>query len=532
MTTSNNKTFKEGYELFSEIASMDLGAEFAKNQTQPYLDSINSEIEALTNAMNSYKGNNNPSLNGYLAEVWHKYTFNINSAAKQTREYADMPTSNKLGSVDIHTSWEDYSLKYCNTGKSSAISQAHSLEFAYRRYISKIKDGNPIPTREEYLKQNGVDLMTDTSLPLYEGQARLIPSDQMNDAIAALKDKLRQLSTPEREHLKVPYQETLDKLTDHIESPNGAQSMPLTQAQSKALQECVKQGKFAPERYNITLAKQADQLFICKKALEAGVEAAILTALLKVVPIIISTLQHAIHNGYISEDDLEKLGTNLKSGIADGFVRGIITSAITNCCLVGYCGDFLQQAAQKTNFAPVLATMIVLSIEGVKESIKCYKGEITKQELAYALEKKAFIALGAYSIGKAFQMGTAYIVGSLTQTAMPYAPVIGYIIGSMVGSLIAGVIYDVKETFFMSLCIEHNITFFGLVEQDYTLPNKIKKQLGYDVFQYEGVDYEKFDYDSMNYEAFNYEPFEYGKLDLVMLKRGVIGVRKVGYNLD
>lgn len=529
MITSNNKSFKEGYELFFEIASGELGSEFVKIQTQPYLDNINSEINALTEAMNAYAGNNNPALNGYLAEVWHKHTFNIDAVAKRTEEYADMPVSNKLGSVDIHTSWEDYSLKYCNTGKSSAISQAHSLEFAYRRYISKIKDGNPIPTREEYLKQNGFDPMTDTSLPLYEGQARLIPSDQINDAIAALKDKLCQLSTPEREHLKVAYQETLDKLTNHIESPDGAQSMPLTQAQSKALQECAKQGKFDPKRYDITLAKQADQLFICQKALEAGVEAAIITALLKVVPIIISTIKHAIQDGYLSKDDLDKLGTNFKSGMADGFVRGIITSAITNSCLVGYCGNFLQQAAQKTNFAPVLATMIVLSIEAIKDSIKCNKEEITKQELAYTLEKKAFIALGAYSIGKMFQMGTTYIIGSLTQSAMPYAPVVGYIIGSMIGSLIAGIIYDIKESFFMSLCVEHNITFFGLVKQDYTLPDKIKQQLGYDIFQYEGMDYEGFEYDSMDYDTFNYECFEYEKLDFVILKRGIIGVRKIGY---
>lgn len=526
---TDKKAFKDGYEIFSEIASCELGSEFAKIHTQPYLDIINSEVEGLTNAMNAYQGNNNPSLNGYLAEVWHKFTFNIDAAAKLTGEYADMPTSNKLGSVDIHTSWEKYSLKYCNTGKSSALSQSHSLEFAYKRYISKIEDGGSIPTREEYLKQNDIDPMTDTFLPLYEGQARLIPSDQIGDAIAALKDKLRQLSTPEREYLKVPYQETLDKLTDHIESPNGAQSMPLTQTQSKALQECAKHGDFNPERFDITLAKQADKLFICQKALEAGVEAAVITALLKVVPIIISTIQHAIQDGYISEKDIENLGTNLISGAGDGFVRGIITAAITNSCLVGYFGDFLQQASQGTDFAPVLATMIVLSIEAVKESIKCYHGEITKQELAYTLEKKAFIALAAYGIGKTLQIGATYIVGSLTQCAMPYAPVIGYIIGSMVGSLIGGIVYEVKETFFMSLCIERNITFFGLVKQDYTLPSRVKQQLGYDIFQFDGMDYEDFEYESMNYELIDYEPFEYEKLNLIILKRGVIGIRKVGY---
>ena len=45
------------------------------------------------------------SLKGYIAEVWHTYTFNINAAANRSTERASMVNSNKLGSVDVSTSW-------------------------------------------------------------------------------------------------------------------------------------------------------------------------------------------------------------------------------------------------------------------------------------------------------------------------------------------------------------------------------------------------------------------------------------------
>ena len=34
--------------------------------------------------MNDFKGNNNPQLKGYIAEVWHTYTLNINAAANRS----------------------------------------------------------------------------------------------------------------------------------------------------------------------------------------------------------------------------------------------------------------------------------------------------------------------------------------------------------------------------------------------------------------------------------------------------------------
>lgn len=59
-------------------------------------------------------------------------------------------------------------------------------------------------------------------------------------------------------------------------------------------------------------------------------------------------------------------------------------------------------------------------------------------------------------------------------------------------------------------------TMFGLVEQDYTLPKEIIEQMGIETFEY---------------ESFQYDTFEPDTLDITFLRRGVIGILKVGYVL-
>ena len=60
-----------------------LGGELSRQANQPYLQSIQKEIDNLTEALNKYEGNANPQLKGYVAEAWHTYTFNMWSADQQ-----------------------------------------------------------------------------------------------------------------------------------------------------------------------------------------------------------------------------------------------------------------------------------------------------------------------------------------------------------------------------------------------------------------------------------------------------------------
>lgn len=70
---------------------------------------------------------------------------------------------------------------------------------------------------------------------------------------------------------------------------------------------------------------------------------------------------------------------------------------------------------------------------------------------------------------------------------------------------------------------------FGLVEQDYTLPDEIVKKIGVDVLDYETFDVETFEPETFEIETFAPETFEPESLDIIYLRRGVIGVSKIGY---
>ena len=70
-------TFEEGYDYAVDNLSSYFGSVLSRQANQPYLDSIKKQIDNLTEAINSYKGNANPQLKGYVAEAWHTYTFNI-----------------------------------------------------------------------------------------------------------------------------------------------------------------------------------------------------------------------------------------------------------------------------------------------------------------------------------------------------------------------------------------------------------------------------------------------------------------------
>lgn len=64
---------------------------------------------------------------------------------------------------------------------------------------------------------------------------------------------------------------------------------------------------------------------------------------------------------------------------------------------------------------------------------------------------------------------------------------------------------------------------------DYELPLDVRKKLGYDIFKFDPFQYESFQSESFEYEIVKYDPCDYERLDMVVLERGLIGVRRVGY---
>lgn len=99
----------------------------------------------------------------------------------------------------------------------------------------------------------------------------------------------------------------------------------------------------------------------------------------------------------------------------------------------------------------------------------------------------------------------------------------------MIGSLLGGFVFTAKEQVMMSLCVKNGYTVFGLVDQDYTMPDAVRKKLGFPVYGYE--QYQAKEYTFKNYQQKTYDRkiYNWKKMDCIILKRGVIGFRKVGY---
>lgn len=514
-------TFKQGAYFYAKEMGTFISSEQTRLTNGEYLSSIQKEIENLYEGINKFSGNENPQLKGYIAEVWHTYTFNINAVAKHSSSRVTQENLNTLGSVDISTNWgNDYSLKYYKSGADSAIAQSHSLEWAYQRYINKLPEGSSIITREKYLSQNGIDPKTDMSLCMYEGQARLIPSDQIHDAIEALNKKitkeLNNLNNPNRLKTAERLIQVRNKLTSHIKSPDCITSMNLTEAEANDLAKLAKEGKFNPKRFNITLAKMADFEYICKNVMKAGLNAAWISALIKMMPEIISSLKKLLKDKYISIEDLKNIGQLGVSGAKEGFLKGFLCAAISTSAEMGLLGKGIEIASKSTCFAPVIGTLVVIVSQSISDGIKYSQGELSDIEYVYNIEKSITIA------------ASSVFNGLVLQTLIPL-PIVSYAIGSMIGSLLGGLVFSAKEQIMMSLCVKHGFTVFGLVEQDYTMPPEIRKKLGFPVF---GVE----DYIFMKYKPKEYKPVKYHwkeykwqAIDCVLLKRGVIGCRKIAY---
>lgn len=512
--------FCDGYQMASHINSDAMSLAVTDATSTEYLMQLDEAIKSFAQEMNAKAGNNNPSLFGYTDEIWHKGTFYIDAISKRTGESGIIPNAHPFASADFAGSWgELYQLKDYRTAQASAMAQSITYNQEYNKYLAELsKQGKPLISKEQFLIDRSLDPDLDMNLPIYEAQTRLIPSDQLQDAIKALKNKI--LSEP-REEQRFRYEDTLNKLVDRINSPGGASSVPLTREDRINLAKLAKEGKFDPKQYDITLAQKADRIYVLQSTLMSGLSAAIVNATLKAAPNIANCLIDLIKEGKIVDDDLINLGNNLSEGSKDGFIRGIVLSSIKNACNLGHLGKDIQDlslnVAESATFNGILVVVTSLIIETTRESIMLCRGEIDRKQFEYNLSKRIYVS--TFSV-----LGGVYI-----QSVLPTAPIIGYLIGSFVGSTLGILLFEIKEKVFISLSIKYGITYFGIVKQDYSLPDWLLKELGFETFDYEDIQEESFDTEQFELESFNTEYFQPEHFDMHFLRRGLIGVRTIGY---
>lgn len=153
---------------------------------------------------------------------------------------------------------------------------------------------------------------------------------------------------------------------------------------------------------------------------------------------------------------------------------------------------------------------------------------VIKNAFQVALGKKTRTQLSGELVRDMYISACSLIGGGISQ-AFIEVPVLGYMIGSFVGSIIGSFTYNIGYKAIVSFCVDSGFTMFGLVEQDYTLPKEIIEQMGIETFEYASFQYDTFEPEGFSFDTFEPDTFEPDTLDITFLRRGVIGVSKVGY---
>ena len=88
---------------------------------------------------------------------------------------------------------------------------------------------------------------------------------------------------------------------------------------------------------------------------------------------------------------------------------------------------------------------------------------------------------------------------------------------------------SISDRILVSLCVSTGFTLFGLVRQDYQLPDEILKDMGLNVIELERINphVSTFSISKPNTVTFSVSKPNY--VDIQILKRGIIAFHTVGY---
>lgn len=506
-------SFRDGYEYFQKSAGAALaafkGGDFG-TQRAAYVESVNGEITALENSINAFINDRTPvkQLKGNIAEIWHARTFNVNAAANGSVHRANVDRSTEFGSADVSSNFgKSFGLKYYSTGEASAKQQAISIFQRFKEYRNKGgKD-----SLEKYLADRHYtreDVLND---PVYSGQVRVVPKDQLEQATKWLKSMIDTEGARRPEQVK-RYQETLDLLTDRLADNEGNESIPLSKGDAQKLAALAKEGKFRAEDYDITAPELLSLEMVVKESLKAGLSAALISLVLKVGPEIYKSIDYLIKNGEIDSEQFKKVGFAAVTGAAEGFIRGSVASAITACCKSGALGDALKAVSPG-----VIGTIVAVTMNTMKNAYQVAVGKNSRTALANELIRDMFVSSSALALG---------CVG---QAVLPQLPVAGYLLGSFVGSIIGSFIYNTGYKAAISFCTETGVTLFGLVDQDYKLPEDVLEEMGLETFDFDTFEADSFAAESFSFDTFEPDTMQPDSLGITILRRGVIGITRIGY---
>lgn len=446
---------------------------------------INEEIDKLAKSINEH-----PSLNlgveqfkGFVAEEMHAGTFNIDAIRKASEHRAWTLQDNGFGSVDVDTNFgKQYSLKYSNSAK---------------------------------MAENMQSVLNNNGNPKYHGQERLIAYEQIEEAKNwARRHELKNFEN--RHNVSQSHKETGEHLVGKISDGNGVESKELSIKESKDIAREAKNGGFDPEKHGILKESLEDEIRIryIDRALKAGLTAATVTAIVQILPEIYKSVDYLIKNGEIDVNGIKKSTSKVISGSGEAFLRGSIAYSVEMMIQNGVFGESIKGVTPT-----VVGVAVTVIMKSLKDSILVAGGKMDMSEMGMRFVDTMVISSGYLAATK--------IGGIIAQSLLPQIPVMGYALGSLLGCSMA-VTYNIGKNKFISLCVNNGFTCFGLVEQDYEIPEEILKKMGVNT-----VDILRTDVSTVDIKRVKDKRIENRSrietVDIVILKRGLIGVNKIGY---
>ena len=416
----------------------------------------------------------------------HAATFNIDAIRKDSLNRAWTLQENGYGSVDIDTNFgKQYSLKYSSTAQSAENMQAA--------------------------------LNPSTGTPKYEGQEQLIAAEQLEEAKQwAHRRRLKNIEN--RPELSISHGYTEKHLVGKIGDGEGVESKELSIKEARKIAEEAKTDGFDPEKYGINrnVIQEKIRIDYVNQALKAGLTAATITTITQIVPELYKAIDYLIKHGEINLNGLKQSGKKVISSSGEAFLRGSIAYGIEMSLQNGLLGETV-----KTVNPSVVGVAVTIIFGTVKDSILVAAGKMSAKDMGSHFVDSIIVSSG-YLVGMK-------IGGTIVQALFPQVPGIAYAIGSLLGCSIA-VAYNIGKKKLISFCINTGFTCFGLVEQNYEIPDEVLAGMGIQTIPIPRSEIETVPIARVNTDV-NGDTIEYETIDISVLKRGIIGVNKVGYVL-
>lgn len=481
-----------GADLASHSAFSEYMANMAQNESVNLqnirIQEINDAIDRLAKSINEHPhiNLNVEQFKGFVAEEWHAGTFNIDALRKGSERRAWTLQDNGYGSVDVETNFgKEYSLKYSNTAKDAENMQA---------------------------ALNG-----DTRAPKYQGQERLIASEQVEEA-KAWAHRRGSKDIENRPDVSKAHMDTEEHLVGKISDGEGIESSDLSIKESKRIAEEAKDGGVNLEKRGYIKDPLLDEIRInyVNQAMKAGLTAAAITAITQIVPELYKAVDYLIKHGEIDLNGLKKSGQKVISASGEAFLRGSIAYGVEMAIQNGMLGETLKG----TNpFVVGVAVTVILGT--IKDSILVAAGRMTAAEMGMHFVDTLVVSSG--------YLASMKIGGVIAQVLCPELPGVGYAIGSLLGCSVA-VVYNIGKKKLISFCVDTGFTCFGLVDQNYEIPEDVLAKMGVHTIPVPRTEISRTDVNLASVNTY-VNKSEYETVDITVLRRGIIGVNKIGYVL-